>query len=44
MQATCQLCKNKKMITMNLMLLKIYKSAKLMKGGEKEGSFGIVSN
>jgi hypothetical protein len=29
---------------MILMLLKIYKSAKLMRGGEKEGSFAIVSN
>jgi hypothetical protein len=29
---------------MNLMVLKIYNSAKLMRGGEKEGSFGIVSN
>jgi hypothetical protein len=29
---------------MILMLLNIYKSAKLMRGGEKEGRFGIVSN
>ncbi len=29
---------------MILMLLKICKSAKLMRGGEKEGKFGIVSN
>jgi hypothetical protein len=29
---------------MILMLLKIYKNAKLMRSGEKEGRFAIVSN